>query len=105
MASDNRITTAAATDSRLQTLKALRTKLAEALDATQDARAIASLSRQLQACLVEIEALAGPAAPTSPLERLLAAREAQGKPVARRTSQRGHVDRDLRLVEGGEATH
>jgi hypothetical protein len=50
----------AAREGQLQGLEALRDKVAAALDATSDARAIAALSRQMTDVLSQIAAIAGP---------------------------------------------
>lgn len=49
------VTDAAATGSRLAALEATRAKLAAQIDATQSARDLPPLTRQLMQCLAEIE--------------------------------------------------
>lgn len=70
-----KIATAANRGDRLVTLKALRQKIAKAIDDSQSARDIAALSRQLQSILQDIddiESLIPPEKPQTVMEKLQA---------------------------------
>ena len=62
---------------RLETLKALRQKVAEAISKSKSGRDIAALSRQLQIIMVEIEEIEG-ATQNDEISKILAEREASG---------------------------
>ena len=75
------------TGNRLETLKALRQKVAEAIDKSKSGRDIAALSRQLQIIMIEIEDIKENDTSNDEIRRILAEREANGKPGAVRQNR------------------
>lgn len=62
---------AAASGDRLKALVALRDRLAEAIEATESARDVAALSRQLTDVLAQIEEVKPPVVEVDPLAALI----------------------------------
>jgi len=59
---------------RIATLEALRDRLADELDGCQSSRDVAALASRLQSVLAELDTIAPPIAPETPLDVLRARR-------------------------------
>lgn len=81
------VSEAAETNDRLTTLVALRNTLANAIDECDSPRDLSSLSRQMSAVLVEIEALAPPEQKGDVVDEIADRRAARGAGTAKGASR------------------
>ena len=89
------------TGNRLETLKALRQKVAEAIDKSKSGRDIAALSRQLQIVMVEIEEIEAADNLHDEISAILAERAAAGKPGVVRQNRSALYTPDLKKNKQG----